>query len=190
MWQPQRSAAGLGLLLCLSACDIFVPRTPEEPGGAGGTFIQPDAPDIVITNLRAAVAELNASSYRRSLHASLEFTPTAIAEARDPSLWASWGHAEENSYFTTLTEAARQGTGHLLRLDDVTSEIGDRHYKMDANYLLVIRHQRFGVPDTLQGRLIWEIASDENGMWTLRRWTDQELSGAASWSDLKAEFAN
>ena len=179
----------LWLLLFAGACDVFAPRTPEEPEGEGGTFIQPDAPDVVVANLQAAVAELNALSYRRSLHASLEFTPTAIAQARNPSLWASWGHAEENSYFTTLSEAARQGMGHQLRLDNVTTEIGDRHYKMDANYLLVVRHLRVGVADSLQGRLIWEIEADENGMWALRRWTDQELSGVASWSDLTAEFS-
>ncbi len=190
MLQPVHSGRCLVLGLMLwTGCGAFSPRMPEMPEGEGGTFIQPDAPDIVVTNLQTSVAELSASSYRRSLHMSLEYMPTAIAQARDPSLWASWGHMEESSYFTTLTEAARQGTGHLLRLDNVSTEIGDRHYKMDANYLLVVRHLRAGVPDTLQGRLIWEIESDENGLWALTRWVDQGLGGVASWSDLKAEFA-
>ena len=175
-------------LLSVAACDIFTPRTPDAPEGKGGTFIQPDAPDVVVANFQAAVAELNALSYRRSLHASLEFAPTAIAQARDPSLWASWGYAEENTYFTTLTEAARLGSGHQLRFHNVTTEIGEHHYKMDANYLLVIHHLRADVSDSLQGRLIWEIEPDENGLWTLKRWTDQEVGGVASWSDLKAEF--
>ena len=188
MFRLPSSRLCVALMFCVSACNAFAPRTPEDPAGEGGTFIQPDAPDVVVTNLQAAVAELNALSYRRSLHASLVYTPTAIAQARNPSIWASWGHAEENSYFTTLTEAARHGTGHLLRLHNIATEIGDRYYKMDANYLLVIRHLRAGVPDSLQGRLIWEIESDENGLWALRRWTDQELGSVASWSDLKAEF--
>ena len=167
---------------------MFAPRTPEEPQGEGGTFLQPDAPDVVVRNIIAAVEELNAASYRRSLHASLEFTPTAITQARFPSLWASWGSQEENSYFTALTEAARHKTGHVLRLDDVTTEIGDRHYKMDANYFLLIRHGRSSVSDTLQGRLIWEIVAGDDGLWALRRWTDQQIGSAASWSDVKAEF--
>ena len=186
-WRP-RSGLLLVLLLSAGSCDLFAPRTPEEPAGGGGTFLQPDAPDVVVKNLQAAVAELNAASYRRSLHASIEFTPTAIAHARDPSLWASWGYGEENSYFTTLTEAARQQSGHTLRLDNVTTEIGDRHYKMDANYFLLVMHSRPNVPDTVQGRLIWEIEAGEDGLWALRRWTDQQIGNASSWSDLKAEF--
>ena len=184
----RRSWISIGLLVLLGACDVFSPRTPEDPITQGGTFIQPDAPDVVVTNIQTAVEELNASSYRRSLHESLAFTPTAIAQARNPSLWPGWGHAQENSYFTRLTEVARQATGHVLRLENISTEIGDRQYKMDAHYVLVVYHSRVGTPDTLQGRLIWEIMPDDNGLWSLRRWTDQELSGTASWSDLKAEF--
>ena len=176
------------MLLAQAACDIFAPRTPETPVGEAGTFVQPDAPDVVVDNLRAAIAELNASTYRRSLHEGLEFEPTAVAEARDPSLWASWGRAEENGYFTTMSEAARQGSGHLLRLEDTTTELGETRYTLDATYLLIVRHRRAGAPDTLQGRLIWEIELGQDGLWSLRRWTDQEVGGSASWSDLKAEF--
>ncbi len=189
-WLRNGAMVALSLLLVTGgACEIFAPRMPEPPAGEGGTFIQPDSPDAVIANIQAAIQELNSLSYRRSMHMELEYVPTAIAQARDPSLWADWGYAEENSYYTTISEAARRGSGHLLRLNNVAKEIGDRHYKMDANYLLVIRHLRAGVPDSLQGRLIWEMEPDENGLWALRRWTDQEVGGVASWSDLKAEFA-
>ncbi len=175
-------------VLHLAACDLFAPRTPEEPVGQAGTYYQPVTPDVVVENLRASVAELNAANYRRSLDLQLEFEPTAIAEARDPSLWASWGRAEENSYFTTMAEAARQQSGHVLRLEDETTELGETRYTLDAHYILIVRHGREGVPDTLQGRLIWEIAQGADGLWALSKWTDQLVGNASSWSDLKAEF--
>ena len=191
-WKTFMSRLGcsaiIGLLLLTSACGLFSPRTPEEPAGEGGTFIQPDAPDAVVTNMHAAIEELNVVTYRRSLHTSMTFAPTAIAQARNPSLWVNWGYAEENTYFATLTEAARDASGHFLRLEDVTTKIGERRYQMDATYFLVVLHRRAEAPDTVRGRLIWEIEEDDNGLWALTSWTDQQEGNQSSWSDLKAEF--
>lgn len=178
----------LVLALVLAACDVFSPRTPEDPIGEAGTFTQPDVPDLVVDNLQAAIAEMNTVNYRRSLAEDLVFEPTAVAEARDPSLWASWSRTEEVNAFTTLAEAARQNTGHSLRLEDIATEVGDARYTLDATYVLVARHRRSDVPDTLQGRLVWVIEQGADGLWSLRRWTDQELGNSPSWSDLKAEF--
>ncbi len=179
----------IAAILAWLACDAFLPRTPADPIAEAGTFIQPDEPDAVVDNLRAAVAEMNAANYRRSLGEEVIFEPTAVAKARDPSLWASWGRAEEDGYFTTMTEAARQGTGHLLRLDNMAAEFGESRYTLDAQYFLVVNHRRAGVPDTVQGRLIWEIEQGPTGLWALGSWTDQQVGGSPSWSDLKAEFA-
>ncbi len=171
-----------------AACDLFGPRSPEPPIGESGQFIQPDAPDVVIENLKAAIAEMNAANYRRSLDQDLVFEPTAVAEARNLSLWANWGHTEENGYFTTMAEAAGDASGNLLRLEESTTDLGDARYTLDANYVLVVHHRRTGVPDTVQGRLVWEITQGADGLWALKHWADQELGSSPSWSDLKAEF--
>ncbi len=176
------------IFVLFPAWNLFAPRTPEDPISEAGTFIQPDAPDLVVDNLRAAIIEMNTANYRRSLAEDLTFEPTAVAQARDPSLWASWSRTEEVSTFTTLVEAARQSSGHTLRLEDSAIELGDTRFTLDATYVLVVHHRRPNVPDTLQGRLIWEIEQGADGLWALRRWTDQELGNSPSWSDLKAEF--
>ena len=176
------------LLVLVSACDVFVPRDPEDPVGQAGTWNQPVAADVVVENLKSAIIELNASNYRRSLDANLVFEPSAVAEARDPSLWASWSSAQENSYFTTMVEAARDQMGHRLQLEDIATELGDTRYVMDAQYLLVVLHGRESIPDTVQGRLLWEITQSASGLWSLSRWTDQGLGNSPSWSDLKAGF--
>ena len=98
----------------LASCDVFSTRTPAPPVGEAGTWLQPVAPDLVVDNLRAAVEELNAANYRRSIDLEFMFTPTASAQARDPQRWAIWGQAQENSYFTTVAEAAKENTGHFL----------------------------------------------------------------------------
>lgn len=177
----------LVLLLC-GACDLFSPRTPDAPIGEGGTFTQPDAPDLVVENIQNAVAELNTQNYRRSLCESLTFEPTATAESRAPGLWPGWSSDEEISYYTTLAEAARTGQGHELRLTDRVEEIGADRFVLEATYFLTVNHRRPDAPTTVQGRLVWEIVQDADGLWRLCAWTDRELGNNSSWSDLKASF--
>lgn len=176
------------LLLCGLGCGVFDPRDPEPPNTEGGTFVQPDAPDLVVENLQNAIAELNTQNYRRSLDEDLAFEPTASALARTPALWPGWSRSEEVSYFTTLVEAAQSGQIRELRLSDTIEEIGEDRYVLEATYLLVVQHRRPDAPDSVQGRLLWQIEPDTEGLWHLRHWRDQELGSSPSWSDLKAEF--
>ncbi|MDE2771118.1 MAG: hypothetical protein OXI44_08125 [Bacteroidota bacterium] len=177
-------------IFLLASCDVFSTRAPAPPVGEAGTWLQPVAPDLVVDNLRAAVEELNATNYRRSIDLEFMFTPTASAQARDPQRWAIWGQAQENSYFTTVAEAAKENTGHFLRLEDVTTELGDTTYTLEAHYVLLIKHGSRQVADSMQGRLIWTIARNPDGLWALSWWKDQSIGSADSWSDLKAEFGN
>ena len=178
-------------LLCLvlnTGCDVFTPRTPAAPIGEGGTFIQPDTPDLVVDNIRAAIAEMNTANYRRSLAEDLVVEPTAAAAQSDPALWSNWGKTEEVSAFTTMAEAARLSSGHELRFQESSVEVAETRYTLDATYLLIVNHRRASVPDTVQGRLVWQIEQDTDGLWRLARWTDQSLGTSPSWSAMKAEF--
>lgn len=177
-------------LIVLASCDVFGTRDPESPVGEAGTWLQPVAPDLVIDNLRAAVAELNTVNYRRSLDQEFEFIPTAVAYARNPDQWVNWTQSQENGYFVTVAEAAKGSSGNLLRLEDSSTELSDTEYVLEAHYLLYIRHGSQQVADTLQGRLIWQINKKEDGLWRLTRWSDQSIGSENSWSDLKAEFAS
>ena len=179
----------IGLIL-LASCDIFGARTPEPPVGDASTWQQPVAPDIVVENLHSAIAELNVANYRRSLHSNFEFTPTPQAYVRNPDQWLNWDRAQENGHFVTLAEASRGGKSSSLRLEDSTTELGETEYLLDAHYILVISHGSQQVADTLQGRLVWTIIQENDGLWALMTWNDQSVGSADSWSDLKAEFAS
>lgn len=189
------AARGRSLLLLLillftaTACDLFSTRSPEPPIVEGGTFLQPDTPDQVIANIQAAIGELNTQNYRRSFAPDLEFEATGTAQARDPAVWTGWSRAEEERYFRTLAAAARLTNGNELRLNDRTlSVVREDRFVLDATYVLTVFHRRPHLSETAQGRLVWVISQAEDGLWYVSEWTDQELSGAVSWSDLKAEF--
>ncbi|NNE70958.1 MAG: hypothetical protein HKN29_11435 [Rhodothermales bacterium] len=180
--------APLLALMLLAGCSLFTTREPEPPATESGTFAQPDAPEQVIDNIRNAIAELNTLNYRRSLSEDLVFRPTATAEARD-AIWTGWGRAEEEQYFNTLVAAAAGSEGHGLVLNDQSLTVVDvARFQLDATYVLNVNHRRPDASTMVQGRLIWQIIQRADGLWELAEWTDQELAGSATWSDLKAEF--
>lgn len=181
-------AALLLVTVLLAGCGLLGTRTPEDPLAEGGTFEQPDTPEQVIENLQAAIAEMNTLNYRRGLAESLEFRPTATAESRD-GIWSTWSRASEEQYFSTMVAAAAGSDGHRLDLNDRAFTLVDAsHYRLDATYVLVVNHRRPDVPMQVQGRLAWTIEQRQDGLWELSSWTDQELGGTPSWSDLKAGF--
>lgn len=175
--------------LAMAGCDLFSTRTPESPIQEGGTYEQPDTPEQVIENLRFAVAELNPRNYRRSFADDFVFRPAPEAEARDPSLWSSWGAAQEAQAFTALAESAARTTGNGLSLQYTASFESERRVLIDGSYVLTVRHRRTELPVTVQGRLLWTLVQGEDGLWAIERWTDQMVGSASSWSDLKAAFA-
>jgi hypothetical protein len=180
-----------GFLVLVAGCSLFSTRDPEPPETGSSTFLQPDTPDRVVENIRRAVTELNTNSYMRSFAESFEYEPSVSARARDPVIWNGWSRVEEETYFSRLKAAGELLSGHSLQLVDVQQTVlSEDRYVVDATYVLDVPHTRSDedIPTQMQGRLIWEIAENAEGLWYLERWTDQELGENASWSELKAAF--
>ncbi len=177
-------------LVLFPGCGLFETRTPEKPINKGGTYSQPDTPEQVVQNLQFAVREGNTLNYRRSISDDLEYSPTARALARD-AIWAGWSVTEEESYYSTLVSALSQGGTQSLELNDQTiTAIDAQQSVLDATYVLNVDHNRPEIPKLVQGRLLWIIRQDSDGLWELVSWTDREVGGEPSWSDLKAAFAS
>ena len=179
------------MLLTWARCDVFAPRIPENPNGIGGTWLQPDTPDRVVENLKNAIAERNVQHYSKSLAVGLVFQPTITSENRDPVLWTKWGPNEEETYFARLAIAAAPFTGHSLQLLEASQVIVDnRHVSFQATYILRMQHSRSneGIPVEANGKLIWNMVQQADGLWQIARWTDQGIGSTPSWSDLKAAF--
>ncbi len=184
------SVALLVTLLVVPGCDLFQARTPEEPVGDAGTWLQPDTPERVVENIQTAISELNAQNYLRSLHDAFTFVPSLEAESREP-VFSGWSKAEEETYFTRLRTAAEAFSDRELQLFDRSPNvIGSDRYVLNATYELDIQHSRIdeSIPSRVQGRMVWEISQTADGLWRLERWTDQTLGTQPSWSDLKAAF--
>ncbi|MBL7976841.1 MAG: hypothetical protein JNN12_00770 [Bacteroidetes Order II. Incertae sedis bacterium] len=181
----------LFMALIWAGCDIFAPRIPESPIGTGGSWLQPDTPDRVVENLKNAIAERNVQHYAKSLAVDLVFQPSITAENRDPVLWTKWGSNEEETYFARLATASAPFTGHNLQLIETSQVILDnRHISFQATYILRMQHSRSneGIPIEANGKLVWNMVQQTNGLWQIERWADQGTGSTPSWSDLKAAF--
>ncbi|NND71600.1 MAG: hypothetical protein HKN43_08475 [Rhodothermales bacterium] len=178
------------VLISGSGCDIFSTRTPEPPIDTQGRFIQPDTPEQVIQNIQNAIQDLNTQNYRRSLGSNFSFQPTATAEARD-AIWSGWSQTEEEQYFSTIAASISQSGTQRLELNDQTfTLIDDSRSVLDATYVLVFPHNRSSFPQTVQGRLSWQIERSSDGLWYILNWIDSEIGSESSWSDLKAAFVS
>ncbi len=181
----------IGILALLAGCSLFSPRTPEPPAELTGTYLQPDTPQRVIENIQHAIRERQTQNYVRSLHETFRFEPDPAAQTREPSLWEQWGKAEEQAYFSRLVASAQPTASFSLQLFDVQEEYPrETLFRYQATYLLRVPHQRIdeGIPEEVQGHLLWVIERAPDGLWYITRWIDQKQGNAPTWSDLKADF--
>jgi hypothetical protein len=76
-------------------------------------------------------------------------------------------------------------------LTNISTEIPSTNVRqIVANYSLTVYHNRAsqGVPNLVRGRFVLILVSGDNGLWSIREWTDISVGTDPSWSDLKALF--
>lgn len=181
------------ILFVLSSCSLFETREVEKPGGGSlAVFRQPDRPEVVLDNLISAIAGMSALNYVRCLDGEhFVFTPTVSAQQTYPDVYAGWDVGSEENWFTQMSTAAAQSSGHQLTLTNITTEIpSNTERQVVANYSLTVYHNRVsqGVPNLVRGRFVLTLVSADNGLWSIREWTDISTDNGPSWSDLKALF--
>ncbi len=179
-------------ILFVQACGVFETRKAQPPqAGDGSTFIQPDQPDIVITNLQNAIKSMNTQNYLRCFSDStFTFDATTASKQSNPGLWDNWNKASEQIYFNNLSAAAQNLTGDQLQLSNQSSVQSSAMDQFSADYTLTVIHNRSssGIPTVASGRLIFIIKADSYGLWYITSWTDIGTGSTFTWSDLKVAF--
>ena len=176
------------ILFCMG-CDAFQTRTPEHPDGNAGTWQQPNTPESVVENIRFAISERKPQNYLRSFTSDFSYQPTAEALTQNILLWQNWANAEEEAFFNRLKAASENLNGQNLQLfNPQFNLISADVFEYSATYLLAFPHNRIdeGIPQDVQGKLIWTIKKNANGLWAIQKWIDQNTSSQKTWSDLKS----
>lgn len=199
-----RIILSIALLLCCSGCSLFTTREPEPPSSQRSSFVQPTSAQTVVANLQNAIREKNAENYVQCLLSSdgtstasrqYAFEPSSEAAARFSSLFIGWNTSRERQAFIAMN-ARIPGT-----VTPTVSFTNDRFEVIMpdsavyvADYYLKPNYELSGVPAEFTGKIRLTISALQNGFWAVSRWSDQQLGTAqntsASWSILKAQFAN
>lgn len=185
----------------LSSCTIFTTRTPEPPDTRRSSFQPPTSSQVVLANLTSSIREKNIENYIQCLVAGdsgtvqqrYTFEPSSEAAARFASVFIGWNVVKERQYFTAFTAKVPMASSPVLQLTNDRFEfMSPDSVVYVADYLLRTNAQQNGVASEFSGRMRLTIAPFASGFWAIRRWSDQTLtqSSSASWSVLKAQFAN
>jgi hypothetical protein len=196
VWAWNRSFL-LTIVFFLLACENpFVTRTPESPEGTSSRWVPPFSAEIVIANLRNAIADRNLENYVRCFTDSSRarrrfgFDPEITVANNNPGAFVNWSLAQERDYFSQLRAALPSDSLCSLRLDSLQTSLFGDSAQFFYIYDLTARHRRqsAGVPGRVQGELRFSLSKDSFGEWSIQHWVDFATGPAQTWSALKVAF--
>jgi len=182
-------------LLALSGCNIFQTRTPQPPQQSQSNFIPATSPDIVIENLKNAIAEKDVENYLNCLSDTsfggkvFSFEPPPDVK-RQYSIFTNWDRNSERAYFNNLVvqSSATSSPALTLSSDNLVGPIGDSA-TYTADYNLIWPNKVPAAPQGVQGSLQFYLGADNNQNWSIHRWVDLRIADSLkTWSDMKAQF--
>jgi hypothetical protein len=195
--RPSKPLTLLALCAALLACaNPFATREPEPPKNSGSRYVPPFAAEIVLTNMRNAISDLNVENYLRCFADStrtgerFRFEPDAATSNQYPGVFNHWSLSQERDYFSQLRAALPTDSLRSLRLDSLQTITFNDSAQFARAYELNVRHkqQSSGVPGQVRGELRFWLRKDQLGEWSIYRWADFATGQAQTWSALKAAF--
>ena len=183
------------ILFILSAisCNIFEPRSAEDPTVQKSNYVTPTTPDLVIQNLVYSVSEKNSINYVQCLggpNLDFYFVPTIDSKTNYFSIYSDWTVSSERSYFDNLVIQTDKYAAAALTLSNSIQQSSSDSVIYNANYVFNFQHSASGIPQTANGNLQFTIKRDKNNNWYITKWTDIKVQNQFSWSDMKARFSN
>jgi hypothetical protein len=186
------------LIASLSGCDIFQTRTPQPPQQGQTNFIPPTSPDIVIQNLKSAVAEKNVENYLACLSDTsfggkrFSFTPPPDIYVQYEQIFFDWDkNSSERTYFNNLIVRSSSTSSPALTLSSENYvPLSSDSVKYIADYVLLWPNNSSGSPQQVKGSLQFFLGVDRNQNWSIYRWIDLKVADSlTTWSVLKAKFS-
>jgi hypothetical protein len=184
------------ILICCSGCDVFTTREPEPPNQTRSNFTPPTSPDIVLDNLKSAIAERNTDNYVRCFadptlsSRTFVFTPTQDAQSQFLSIFRNWDVNAERDYFENVKARTPTEASSSLFLTGNFQSIQSDSAIYNADYLLNFQHASAGISQQAKGKLQFFLSPNSKSEWAIHRWVDIKVGSEFSWSEFKARFSN
>ena len=193
--------AAVGMLematLFLSCKNPFQLRKSEPPSQGVSRQVPATQPEMVLTNLKSAIAERNLENYMKCFADTVGggkrfcFVPDPTTQIQNPGVFANWNLAAEKRYVNYLFSQIPKDSSASLVFDFGTEQT---YVKQDTtvfirDYTLTVHHTLKGnqYPRKAVGRSEFHLCQTQ-GEWVIFYWDDRRNSDQPCWSDIKASF--
>lgn len=178
----------IGMGIFLSAC--FQIRPVEPPDSATSDWISPTDHEILLDNLKRAVAQSNTQNYLRCFQVdSFEFFPVARLFNDNEPIWANWSVQDEQGYLeNVLANLTVTGSNSLLLSQTDLQDVSADSLRYLGSYSLRVNHTDTSLTTLFSGQLQLLIKRNTFNEWEIHRWTDIETATDSSWSELKLRY--
>lgn len=158
----------------LSGC-LFDPREAQTPGEEEDTWIIPNTPKDVFSNLETGFSAAANSSYERSLHENFQFIPR-MQDWSDPP---PWGKSNEMDFIDRIKgeypgerTIAFGDEGHIFDIRE-DEEVG--HAEYEGKYVITLSRGDGSPAETYAGNAVFIIEKGEANRWVLLSWEDTDI---------------
>ena len=180
----------LGVLCLISLMACFKTRPVEPPLNANSDWISPTDYQILLDNLKTAIAKRNTQNYLRCFEeASFRFSPAASLLINNESVWQNWSLQDEQTYLDKLFAELTAISGNSLILEEVDlQDVSSDSLRYLGKYTLRMNHPDTNLTTLFIGQVQWVVKINEFNEWTIHRWQDLEVARDSSWSSLKLRY--
>ncbi|TAE60300.1 MAG: hypothetical protein EAZ89_01645 [Bacteroidetes bacterium] len=177
-------------LLCLGCLSCFRIRPVEPPDSSVSEWVSPTDYEILLNNLRTAIAQRNVQNYQRCFDPEFfRFTPAASLYNDNESIWQNWSLQDEQTWIENVFGALTSPSGNSLILEEVDlQDVTSDSLRYVGTYQLRMNHSDTSLTTLFQGQIQLLIRQNSFNEWEIRRWADVETQPDSSWSQLKLRY--
>lgn len=184
------------LSLLVISCDLFKTRNPEQPSDNNVIFIPPTEPQILISNLKNSIENLNSENYIKCLsndnNNPFIFFPSQSINSSLFSIFKNWNINDERRFINTLNSISNSNKPQLTWINNKSIIENPDSAIYESGYLLNINVNDKNISGNYSGNLRLILITDKQGYWYISRWYDfsNTLDSNNNWSFLKAKLSN
>jgi hypothetical protein len=171
------------VMLSASTGCIFEVREADPPQ-SGSTWVVPDDPQRVFTNMKTGLEDLTGVNYLRSLNETFTFSPTTEDSlSLPPGTFVGWNYAVEEEVTNIILSEISDLSVSFTEREQIFGSGNEAKFKV--RYQLTITDATSGDAVTYKGRAQFDMVNGSKG-WQLVYWRDEEREvGFATWGFLR-----
>jgi len=183
------------ILYFFCSCTFFETRNPESPDEDGIIYVTPISPDITIENFVKSIKNKDVDNYGNNFaDSNYIFVPSSNANIMFPVFFENWNLQNEKKYFLSLKTELGKSNNISINLSNNFFEIRTSDSVVFlADYYIFIDLPKDNYSKKYDGKLLFVIKPQKNGLWAITRWNDYQNNNSnitETFSFLKWYFHN